>query len=182
MICHTVCRESRKRRYYIREFYFTPISGVGRIGGSCVCARVRVRVFGRTRRRDLRPPGGLGLGRTRPPGGLGRSPRSPPRRAAPRPAFEGPADVHRGRPRSCQLAGPGPRRAPNVVRIVGTARAMPRIQLRGSIPLPGPPQARFGATSTSGSRADPRERGPPCAGGYGRRAEAGAVTIGLCMP
>ena len=39
-----------------------------------------------------------------------------------------------------------------------------------------------GATSTSGSRADPRERGPPCAGGYGRRAEAGAVTIGLCMP
>ena len=125
------------------------------------CARV-----GRTCRRDLRPPGGLGLGRTRPPaeglgrrghlqtealmlgvrprgrtvplavkvgailrppGGLGRSPRSPPRRAAPRPAFEGPADVHRGRPRSCQLAGPGPRRAPNVVRIVGTARAMPHL-------------------------------------------------------
>ena len=25
-----------------------------------------------------------------------------------------------------------------------------------------PPQAGFGATSTSGSRADPRERGPPC--------------------
>ena len=34
------------------------------------CARERV---GRTRRRDLRPPGGLGLGRTRPPAeGLGR--------------------------------------------------------------------------------------------------------------
>ena len=45
-----------------------------------------------------------------------------------------------------------------------------------------PPRAGFGATSTSGSRADPRERGSPCAGGYGRRAEAGAVTISLCMP
>ena len=30
--------------------------------------------------------------------------------------------------------------------------------------LPRPPQAGFGATSTSGSRADPRERGPPCGG------------------
>ena len=27
---------------------------------------------------------------------------------------------------------------------------------------PTPPQAGFGATSTFGSRADPRERGPPC--------------------
>ena len=47
---------------------------------------------------------------------------------------------------------------------------------------PTPPRAGFGATSTSGSRADPRERGPPCAGGHGRLAEAGAVTIGLCTP
>ena len=27
--------------------------------------------------------------------------------------------------------------------------------------------------SDCGTRADPRERGPPCAGGHGRRAEAG---------
>ena len=39
---------------------------------------------------------------------------------------------------------------------------------------PNPPQTGFGATSTFGSRADPRERGPPCAGGHGRLAEAGA--------
>ena len=37
-----------------------------------------------------------------------------------------------------------------------------------------PNPAGFGATSTFGSRADPRERGPPCAGGHGRLAEAGA--------
>ena len=37
-----------------------------------------------------------------------------------------------------------------------------------------PPQAGFRETSASGSRADPRERGPPCAGGHGRLAEAGA--------
>ena len=41
---------------------------------------------------------------------------------------------------------------------------------------PTPPQAGFGATSTFGSRADPRERGPPCAGGHGRLAEAGACS------
>ena len=32
----------------------------------------------------------------------------------------------------------------------------------GVLVLFPPPQAGFGATSTSGSRADPRERGPPC--------------------
>ena len=31
-----------------------------------------------------------------------------------------------------------------------------------------PPQAGFGESLTFGSRADPRERGPPCAGGHGR--------------
>ena len=42
----------------------------GRACATCSCACARA---GRTRRRDLRPPGGLGLGRTRPPTeGLGR--------------------------------------------------------------------------------------------------------------
>ena len=52
----------------------------------------------------------------------------------------------------------------------------------GVLVLFPPPQAGFRESSTSGSRADPRERGPTCAGGHGRLAEAGTVTIGLCMP
>ena len=65
----------------IREFYFTPISGVGRIGGSCVCARVRVSVSAghvgaiSVHQGDSVYSGhvhhlqGLGLLRTRPPRG-----------------------------------------------------------------------------------------------------------------
>ena len=45
----------------------------------------------------------------------------------------------------------------------------------GVLVLFPPPQAGFRETSIA-------SRGPTCAGGHGRLAEAGTVTIGLCMP
>ena len=55
----------------------------------------------------------------------------------------------------------GVKRARDVGVSVGVRPRGPSVQLRGSIPLPL-------------TRADPRGRGPPCAGGHGRLAEAGA--------
>ena len=113
------------------------------------------------RRRDLRPPGGLGLGRTRPPRGTRSFP-------AISPASSCTTSGLRGTRRRAS-------RAATVVP-VGRSRASARAQrgkncgngagdapypATGSTPAP-PPQAGFRATSTSGSRADPRGRGPPC--------------------
>ena len=68
----------------------------------------------------------------------------------------------------------GVKRAAGCGKDCGSEASMSECLATGFDSSSQPPQAGFGATSTSGSRADPRERGPPCAGGYGRRAEAGA--------
>ena len=163
-----------KPRYYIRGIEITAQTGLGRIGGG----------------------GGLvsdfehhhhvvhmGLGRARWQGAQGhcpplRRPLCPSWRAgfAPIPTKSGASRASGLICGSRERRRPGPASAASrslqkiVGAIVGAASRAGREHLQGS----SPPDVHRGGLDWFGTHADPRGRGPPCAGGHGRLAEAGA--------
>ena len=181
-----------KPRYYIRGIEITAQTGLGRFGGAG-WPRPRLRAPS-----SCRPPGPRSCQlarypRTTPP--PFRRPLWPSSRVgfAPIPTKSGasrasgwicgsrerrrPGPAHRGQRRTRPPAA-GTRSRPDTAEDCGSdcgsgVSNWARTPTGFESPA-HPPQAGFGATSTSGSRADPRERGPPCAGGHGRLAEAGA--------